>query len=71
MNELVDVRLKICKQCPLYKETSFGPTCDSNKYMDSKSEISYIPKDGFKRGCGCLIKQKSANPSNHCTFGKW
>ena len=39
MNELVDVRLKICKQCPLYKETFFGPTFDSNKYMNSKFEI--------------------------------
>ena len=69
--EIIDVRLGICKQCPLYKESAFGPVCDSDKYMNNKSEISYISKDGFKRGCGCLIRQKSANPSNHCTFGKW
>lgn len=71
MNELMLSRLEICKKCPLYKKGTFGPTCDSDKYMNYEDEISYLPKPGYKRGCGCLLRQKALNPNSHCQFKKW
>lgn len=71
MDELMSARLAICKKCPLYKDGPFGPICDSSKFMNEAGEISYSPKEGFKRGCNCLLRQKSANPANHCIWNKW
>lgn len=71
MTEKALERVAICKKCPLYKEGVFGPTCDSEKYMNYKDETSYWPKEGYKKGCGCLVRQKAMNPNSHCAFKKW
>ena len=26
-------RMEICKACPLYKESTLGPRCDSHRYI--------------------------------------
>lgn len=70
MDELLNARLKVCKKCPLYKEGPFGAVCDSSKYMNEKGDISYIPKDGYIKGCNCILRRKAANPANHCVCGK-
>ena len=69
--ELVDKRLEICKACPLYKETVFGAVCNSKLYINEEGETSYIPKEGYKKGCNCILRRKAANPGNHCIIGKW
>lgn len=33
MKNVVNERMKICIDCPLYKETKDGPICDPKKYM--------------------------------------
>ena len=33
VEELSERRLKICKECPLYKETSYGAVCNNSKYI--------------------------------------
>ena len=68
--ELVDKRLEICKACPLYKETAFGAVCNSKLYINEEGETSYIPKEGYKKGCNCILRRKAANPGNHCIIGK-
>ena len=68
--ELVDKRLEICKACPLYKETDFGAVCNPKLYINEAGETSYIPKEGFKKGCNCILRRKAANPGNHCIIGK-
>ena len=69
--ELVDKRLEICKACPLYKDTAFGAVCNPKLYINREREISYIPKEGYKKGCNCILRRKAANPGNHCIIGKW
>ena len=69
--ELVDKRLEICKACPLYKDTVFGAVCNPKLYINKEGETSYIPKEGYKKGCNCILRRKAANPGNHCIIGKW
>jgi len=71
MSDLVDARLAICRDCPLYKVGNFGPVCDSKKYINREGDVRWLPKDGYTRGCGCLLKQKAANAANHCIIKKW
>ena len=68
--ELVDKRLEICKACPLYKDTAFGTVCNPKLYINEEGETSYIPKEGYKKGCNCILRRKAANPGNHCIIGK-
>jgi hypothetical protein len=38
----------------------FGLMCDSKKYVDPKTnQVSYIAKDGYKKGCGCRLSAKT------------
>ena len=68
--ELIEKRLEICKSCPLYKETAFGAVCNPKLYINKAEETSYIPKEGYKKGCNCILRRKAANPGNHCIIGK-
>lgn len=70
MTELQEARLAICEKCPLYKLGSFGPVCNPDKYINGEGEVSYLPKSGYKKGCGCLLVPKSRNIDNHCAVGK-
>lgn len=65
-------RMEICKACPLYKESTLGPRCDSHRYIspDGK-EASWLPKAGWKRGCNCYLNWKTKAPNQHCIIGKW
>lgn len=33
IDEQREFRLKICKECPLYKETEYGAVCNRSKYI--------------------------------------
>lgn len=68
--ELVEKRIEVCLTCPLYKETAFGAICSPKLYINSEGDVSYIPKEGYKKGCNCILRRKAANPSNHCVIGK-
>ena len=48
MEDLVEIRKKICEECPLYKVDKFyGPICDSAKYISPDGQsYSYFKKDG-------------------------
>lgn len=72
-NELMKKRLEICKQCPLYKEhKTYGAICDNSKYVSKDGEKwSHFRKDGYVRGCGCTLSNKTRNPSSHCIINKW
>ena len=54
MLDIADQRMSICKQCPLYKESQYGPVCNSAKFIspDGK-DWSWLKKKGYVRGCGC------------------
>lgn len=70
---LYEERMKVCKECPLYKETPMGPICNPRLYISEsdKITISDRPKIGYKRGCGCALNRKTKLPSAKCIVMKW
>lgn len=72
MEDFAKKRIEICKQCPIVRMTEYGLRCDSRKWISPDgTQGSFFKKDGWKKGCGCYIKSKALNPSNHCICGKW
>ena len=68
---MLEERLKICEQCPLWKDTEYGPICNPHKWINPKDgRSSFFPKDGYVQGCNCRIKQKASNIDSHCIAGK-
>ena len=69
---MLEKRLEICKQCPLWKETINGPVCNPNKWINPKDgKSSYFPKDGYVKGCGCLLERRVLNSDAKCVANKW
>lgn len=60
-DELYKERIKICRQCKLkYNDKIFGESCNSTIYLNPiTDEISKKPKEGFKNGCGCILRSKA------------
>lgn len=70
--ELSKKRMQICEKCPLFLNTMFGMICDSKRYLNPKTnEISYVPKEGFTKGCSCRVNQKTRVIDAKCPQGKW
>ena len=65
-------RLKICEKCKLMTMTSdYGPRCDSSKYLNLETgEVSRIPRQGWIRGCNCVLRYKVRDPNARCVAGK-
>lgn len=54
------------------KSTSAGPKCDNQKWLNPETnESSVFFKDGWIKGCGCLLKYKTTNENNHCPAKRW
>ncbi len=71
MEKFIEDRIAICQKCAISSMTEFGLKCDERKYLNPETnESSFFKKDGWKKGCGCMIAQKSKNPNNHCIAGK-
>ena len=70
--ELYKSRIRICKQCPLYTETTFGPVCDSKKCFNPDTNKSqYYPSAGYICGCGCRLSAKTRLKDSECVLNKW
>lgn len=41
---LYEERMKICKECPLYKETPVGPICNPKLYINKEGKTSAYKK---------------------------
>lgn len=71
-NALYEARIKICKKCPLYTETTFGPVCDSKKCFNPNTNKSqYYPSAGYICGCGCRLSAKTRLKDSECVLNKW
>lgn len=69
--DISEERLKICKKCPLYS-FQFGGICNSRLYINLDNEdVSIEPKPGYKHGCGCRLKAKTAITNEQCPINKW
>lgn len=72
MEDFVQKRIDICKKCPIMRMTEFGMKCDDRKWISPDGKQgSFFKKDGWKRGCGCLLSHKTRNPASRCICGKW
>lgn len=70
---LYEKRIKICKGCKLLKiDSIFGEVCNSKLYLNPITDnISRIPKEGYKNGCGCFLKAKARVQHASCPLNKW
>lgn len=67
-----EYRMGVCRECPLYINTVFGPTCNSRLWINLETgDISTTRKDGYKNGCGCRLKAKTTLPNAKCPIEKW
>lgn len=71
MEKFIEDRIAICQKCAISRMTEFGLKCDERKYLNPETnESSFFKKDGWKKGCGCLIQVKIKNSNNHCPANK-
>lgn len=69
--DLVQIRLKICKECPLYSN-NYGGQCNPRLYMNPDTkDVSVVKKDGYYSGCGCRINAKATLPEASCPVKQW
>lgn len=65
-----DKRLDICRNCPLLIKNIM--VCNSDKWMNPDTlEVRNSSKNGYIRGCGCLVSRKVTNPKAKCPAGLW
>ena len=69
--DLYKKRLQVCYRCLLYSK-KLGGICNNKLYMNPNTgDVSTKPKDGYIRGCGCLLLRKTAIANSTCPLGKW
>lgn len=71
--DMKGARLKVCKKCPLCKETTLlGPVCNSKLWYNKETgDVSTYKKDGYVNGCGCRLNAKTTLATAECPLGKW
>ena len=70
--DIARARMKICKECPIIKDSFMGYMCSSKLWLNPKTgDVSTEQKDGYKRGCGCRLSAKTRETKSSCPVGKW
>lgn len=71
--ELYEDRIAICRECKLLKTDSvFGEICNGRLFLNPETnETSQVRKEGFMRGCGCVLRAKTRVKTAKCPLGKW
>ena len=65
------VRLKLCKQCPIYSKED-GGTCSDKLYLNPiTNKVTSKSSKEFIRGCGCKLRLKAKWEDEKCPAGKW
>lgn len=68
--EEIEKRYDICNACPIC-DREHG-ICNSDLYLNPKNnDISTYKKDGYIKGCGCLLEFKIKKDTAKCPCGKW
>lgn len=69
--DIAEARLKICYACPLFLN-KLGGICNNKLWLNPNTgDVSTEKKDGYMRGCGCILKSKTRVSNAHCPIGKW
>lgn len=70
--ELSEARMEICNACPLKVQKTYGAVCDPQRFVNpDTNEISFFPKEGFYKGCGCRLNAKTRDAEEICPAQKW
>lgn len=71
--ELFEYRISICNKCKLIKDDPFfGEVCNSKLWLNPiTDELSTTEKEGFFKGCGCILSSKCRVPEAQCPIKKW
>lgn len=71
--ELFEERIKICRQCKLLiVDSFFGEMCNHNLWLNPVTDdLSYFHKDGYFKGCGCILGSKCRVLKDKCPANKW
>lgn len=70
--DISEERIKICKKCPLFTKRLGLYICNPNLYINIETgDVSSTKKDGYKHGCGCIIKSKTSVLDEKCPLSKW
>jgi hypothetical protein len=67
---MIQKRTQICKTCPICDLDRW--VCNAKLYLNPQNnDVSVVPKKGYIKGCGCVLKFKIPNPNKHCPAKKW
>lgn len=67
---MIAERTKLCEKCPICDLDKW--VCNGNLYLNPKTnDVSIEPKEGYIKGCGCLLKKKIPDSIKRCPVGKW
>lgn len=69
--EIATKRIQICYSCPLYSQKLGGKCNNKLWYNPNTGDVSTEQKDGYKKGCGCILKSKVRATNAKCPIGKW
>lgn len=68
---LSEIRLAICKKCPLFSPR-LGGVCNNRLWYNKETgDVSMSKKSGYIKGCGCRLKAKTTLANEKCPAGKW
>ena len=68
--EYITKRTKICRACAICDTEN--ELCNSKLYLNpDTNDVSITPKEGYIKGCGCLLKYKIPNSNKRCPAKKW
>ena len=55
--EIAKARIRICKKCPIMKDSFMGYVCSSKLWLNPKTgDISTERKDGYNAGVDLMLK---------------
>lgn len=66
----IEERTKICGRCAICDVGAW--VCKGSLYVNPDTNgVSIEPKEGYIKGCGCVLARKIPNKSKKCPAGKW
>ena len=69
--DLYRERIQICRSCKLITTSVFGEICNNKLWLNPETdETSNFYKDGYKKGCGCVLSSKTRVKEAHCPLKK-
>ena len=69
--DMSSTRMNICRACPLFKNVA-GGICNSKLWLNPiTGDVRTEKKDGYYKGCGCVLKSKTRASLAHCPAKKW